>query len=77
LETASLDEIKGVVGAILLRDDEVKAAGTKTIELNQTFEQVEAVLGKPDKIIKLGDKTVYVYKDMKITFLNGKVADVQ
>jgi hypothetical protein len=38
---------------------------------------VLAALGKPDKIVNLGAKQIYVYKDLKVTFLNGKVSDVQ
>jgi hypothetical protein len=47
------------------------------IEKGQTPEQVKAALGTPEKIINLGAKLIYVYKDIKVTFLNGKVADVQ
>jgi len=35
------------------------------------------LLGKPDKIVNLGPKVTYVYKDMKVIFQDGKVADVQ
>lgn len=77
LETAEVDKIMHVIDAVIVTDEQAKTAGTKTVELNQTFEQVESVLGKPEKIIKLGPKTVYVYKDLKITFVDGKVADVQ
>lgn len=50
----------------------------QTIEKGQTPDQVQAVLGKPDKIINLGEKMIYVYKDMaKVTFMDGKVSDVQ
>jgi hypothetical protein len=38
---------------------------------------VKAELGTPDKIVNLGAKQIYVYKDLKVTFLNGKVSDVQ
>jgi hypothetical protein len=47
------------------------------IEKGQTPEQVKAALGQPDKIVNLGAKQIYVYKDIKVTFINGKVADVQ
>jgi hypothetical protein len=42
-----------------------------------TTDQVEAAMGKPEKIVNLGPKKIYVYKDLKVTFLNGKVFDVQ
>jgi len=47
------------------------------IEKNQTPDQVKAALGNPDKIVNLGSKQIYVYKDLKVTFINGKVSDVQ
>jgi hypothetical protein len=47
------------------------------IEKGQTPDQVKAAIGAPDKIINLGTKQIYVYKDIKVTFLNGKVSDVQ
>jgi hypothetical protein len=53
------------------------AAEPAQIEKGQTPDQVKAALGNPDKIINLGTKLIYVYKDIKVTFLNGKVSDVQ
>ena len=47
------------------------------IKLGMTTDQVEGALGKPDKKVTLGPKQIYVYKDMKVTFKDGKVADVQ
>lgn len=49
----------------------------QTIEKGQTTDQVQASLGKPDKIVNLGTKQIWVYKDLKVTFVNGKVSDVQ
>ena len=49
---------------------------TQTIDKGQTEEQVVGILGKPDKIVNLGAKKLYIYKDMKITFIGGKVSDV-
>ena len=42
-----------------------------------TPDQVQAAIGKPDKMVNLGSKQIYVYKDLKVTFVNGKVSDVQ
>src|SRR5260370_9730640 len=47
------------------------------IEKGQTPDQVKAAIGVPDKIVNLGPKQIYVYKDIKVTFLNGRVSDVQ
>lgn len=43
----------------------------------QTIEQVVASLGQPVKKAKVGTKDIYYYKDLKVTFVNGKVKDVQ
>jgi hypothetical protein len=48
-----------------------------TIEVGQTIDQVVAILGQPQKIVKLAAKQIYVFKDLKVTFDKGKVSDVQ
>jgi hypothetical protein len=48
----------------------------QTIEIGQTVDQVVAALGTPQKIAKVGTKQIYFYKDLKVTFTNGKVSDV-
>jgi hypothetical protein len=48
-----------------------------TIKLGMTAEQVVASLGQPQRVIKLPTKEIYSYKDLKITFVNNKVTDVQ
>jgi hypothetical protein len=53
------------------------AAEPVSIEIGQTIDQVTAALGNPQKTVNLGAKKIYVYKDMKITFKDGKVADIQ
>ena len=47
------------------------------IGLGQTADQVVAGLGQPDKVVDLGGKKIYIYKDLKITFVDGRVSDVQ
>ena len=47
------------------------------ISLGQTTSEVEAILGKPKQIVNLGAKKMYIYPSMKITFIDGKVSDVQ
>jgi len=49
----------------------------KTIALGQTKDQVVASFGQPQKIVNLGTKEIYYYPDMKVTFIGGKVTDVQ
>jgi hypothetical protein len=52
-------------------------AEPQTVQLGMTTDQVQSALGRPDKIFNVGAKQIYVYKDVKVTFLNGKVSDVQ
>jgi hypothetical protein len=47
------------------------------IQSGQSIDDVVNALGQPEKIVDLGAKKIYVYKDLKITFTNGKVSDVQ
>jgi hypothetical protein len=49
----------------------------KTITLGMTKEQVVAIFGQPKSIANLGTKEIDNYPDMKVTFVKGKVADVQ
>jgi hypothetical protein len=56
---------------------EAPAGPPPTIQLGQTIEEVTGLLGTPTKVVNLGVKQIYVYKDMKIVFLRGRVADVQ
>ena len=32
--------------------------------------------GQPARLAKLGPKEIFYYKDMKVTFVNGKVSNV-
>jgi len=50
---------------------------TVNIAMGQTIDQVTSALGQPLTVINLGAKKIYKYKDMKITFMNGKVSDVE
>ena len=52
-------------------------AQPQQIEMGQTQDQVRNSLGQPDKMVNLGPKQIWVYKDLKVTFLNGRVVDVQ
>jgi hypothetical protein len=52
-------------------------ADAPTISLGQTKAQVTASFGQPVKTAKVGVKEIYYYKDMKVTFTNGKVSDVE
>jgi hypothetical protein len=48
-----------------------------TISLGQTMNQVTVGFGQPLRVAKLGAKTIFYYKDTKVTFTDGKVSDVE
>jgi hypothetical protein len=53
------------------------AAAPANIVLGMALNDVTTALGQPEKMVNLGKKQIYVYKDLKITFVDGKVTDVQ
>ncbi len=57
--------------------DASQGAPQITISLGQSTADVVAMLGNPKQVINLGTKQIYVYDRMKITFLGGKVTDVE
>ncbi len=48
-----------------------------TVALGQTPDEVVAALGQPVKKAKVGTREIYFYKDLKVTFVNNKVKDIQ
>jgi hypothetical protein len=46
------------------------------IEKGQTVEQVIAALGQPEAIADGAGKKIYLFKVFKVTFVSGKVVDV-
>ena len=57
--------------------DESGNMATRTVQLGQTPEEVIAFLGAPDKKILLGAKTVFVYRNLKLVFIAGKLTDAE
>ena len=53
------------------------AAAPPTLSLGLSIDQVRAIQGEPQKIVDLGSKQIYVYRDLKITFTGGTVSDIQ
>lgn len=46
------------------------------LEKGQTIGQVIAQLGQPNYIADLGNKQIYLFKEWKITFVDGKLSDI-
>jgi hypothetical protein len=49
----------------------------REITPGQTIDEVTALLGKPNSIVDVGAKKIYVYSDFKITFVDGIVTAVE
>ena len=43
----------------------------------ETEDEVVAAFGQPLRTADLGGKKIYIYKEVKVTFQDGKVVDVQ
>jgi hypothetical protein len=65
--TAAQEMLRANPSGVLV--DEVKAG--------MTIAEVEAVLGPPEKKAVLATKTLYFYPRIKVTFVDGKVSDVE
>ena len=78
------DQLLNTISEVLtVQSDDAAAAQPqpapqpKTVLKGDSIDQVVATLGKPEKILQVDTKQIYVYKEVKITFLDGKVSDIQ
>lgn len=53
------------------------AAAPASLSIGETSSQVLQAYGMPGKIIDLGKKKTYIYKDIKVVFTDDKVSDLQ
>ena len=63
------------VSATLQQNDAPQPTGN--IGLGASEDDVVAAFGQPLRTADLGAKKIYIYKDVKVTFQDGKVVDVQ
>ena len=77
LSIIDFPQIKQAIEEILIPEDRVPEEQPKTVELGQTSEEVKTILGNPKKVLKAGSKEIFVYEDIKIVFIDGKVADLE
>lgn len=85
LANASFDQVAPVIDE-LLTDDNPPPAATQppaapptsaAIEIGAVVDQVLAALGEPDIVANINRKLIFFYPDIKVIFLDGKVADVK
>jgi hypothetical protein len=77
LDTMAPEDVKKNIDTVIADPAVASAVESKTIKLGMSPDEVRKSLGNPDKIVDLGAKQIYVYKDMKVVFLNSQVSDVQ
>jgi hypothetical protein len=75
LRKASPNDVSKAIAPVLATTEQASAA--KTLERGQTVGEVEALLGTPEAAARLGNRLIYSYKGIKITFTDGKVTDIQ
>lgn len=76
-QASAADQAENEAAAGATADPGASAGSPATIALGQSVDTVTATLGNPTRIIDLGAKKIYTYPDMKIIFMNGKVASVE
>ena len=77
LDNMTPEDVKKTIDTVIADPATASAVESKTIKLGMSPDEVKKSLGNPDKIVDLGPKQVYIYKDMKVVFLNSQVSDVQ
>lgn len=77
LENMTPEDMKKTIDTVLTDPATASAVQSKTIKLGMSPDEVKQSLGNPEKIVDLGSKQMYVYKDMKVVFVNNQVSDVQ
>jgi hypothetical protein len=76
-QQATTDNTAGTSSAPPANQPPANPAPPPPVKVGMSFDEVKAIKGQPDSTAEVGSKTIYVYKDMKIIFMNGKVSDVQ
>lgn len=74
-QSMSAEDLKAAIDPFLRLQEE--ADQPQTIEIGQSIEDIERIMGKPERIVKAGPKTIYFYPDLKIVFVDDKVSDVE
>ena len=77
LDTLTPEDVKKTIDTVITDPATAATVDSKTIKIGMSSDEVKKSLGNPDKIVDLGAKQIYVYKDLKVVFLNDQVFDVQ
>ena len=64
LENMAPEDMKKVIDTVVTDPATASAVESKNIKLGMSPDEVKKLLGNPDKVVDLGAKQIYVYKDM-------------
>ena len=71
LDTMTPDDVKKSIETVVADPAAVSAVQSKTVKLGMSPDEVKQSLGNPDKIVDLGAKQIFIYKDMKVILIDG------
>jgi hypothetical protein len=54
-----------------------QAPDSNTVAVGQTIDQVVSVLGYPKSVVDMGIRKIYLYDNMRVTFIAGRMADAR
>jgi len=77
IDTMTPDDVKKTIDTVIAGPAVASAVESKTVKLGMSADEVKQTLGNPDKLVDLGTKQVFIYKDMKVILVDGRVSDVQ
>ncbi len=77
LDTATPDDVKKVIDNVVADPAVASAVESKTVKLGMSRDEVKTTLGDPGKIVDLGAKQIFIYPDMKVILVDGKVSVVR
>jgi stage V sporulation protein SpoVS len=52
-------------------------AAQPTLVPGLSIDQAKAIQGEPQRIVEFGNRKIFVYRDLKITFTNGRLTDIE
>ena len=65
------------VSAVTFGDEQPKSqTPAARISIGMGMDEVMAALGQADKVADMGQRKIYFYKDLKVTFADGKVCEI-
>jgi len=77
IDAMTPEDVKKAIDTVIADPAVASAVQSKTVKLGMSADDVKQSLGNPDKIVDLGAKLVFIYRDMKVILIDGKVSDVQ